>query len=161
MRPDRSKPRHASSGEICDFLANHPSKDGRKRSKFQGIVVHDGAWWFVDQGAGRAVRLEPLIVTCGWNVGKLGETLGFGKRTFSRVVEQSLGITCKAWLRNMRIVAACHMLREGTKIETTARKLGFLHNSDFTREFRNLIGVLPSYYMKAERSRFTAPWENG
>lgn len=148
----------AASGSGAS-AAGHASRGRRKCCGNQRILFHHGSWWFADVWADRLVRLDPLFAACGWNVGRMCETLGLGKRTFGRVVEQSLGITGKIWLRNLRVVAACHMLREGTKIETTARKLGFRHSSDFTREFRILIGVLPSFYVKAERSRSVAPWE--
>lgn len=70
------------------------------------------------------------------------------------MVEEGLGITCKRWLREIRIVVACHLLREGNKIESVAQALGFRHVPDFTREFKKLLGVTPSHYMKkAAQSR--------
>ena len=119
----------------------------------QRIVFADGFWWFLDPDQNRCVWLDPRFEECGWRVGVLGESLGMGKRTFARVAEESLGITGKVWLRQIRIVAACHLLREQCKIAAVASRLGFGHAGDFTREFKALVGVSPSCYVKAEHSR--------
>lgn len=117
------------------------------------IVFLNGSWWFFDPEQNRNVRLDRLFERCEWNVGSLCDTLGIEKRTFARITERSLGINGKFWLRQIRIVAACHLLREEGKIEVVARALGFRDPSDFTREFKKLVGVSPSRYMKAEYSR--------
>jgi AraC-like DNA-binding protein len=121
--------------------------------KRQRIHFSHGYWWLLDPDQDRNIRLDPKISQCGWNVGRLCQSLGFGKRTFSRMVKEGLGITGKRWLREIRIVTACHLLRQGDKIEAVAQTLGFRHVSDFTREFKKLMGVPPSRYMKAEHSR--------
>lgn len=125
----------------------------RRSNGILRILVHNGSWWISDERSNLLVRIDPHFAKCSWNVGLLSESLGLGKRTFARIVEHSLGITGKVWLRQIRIVAALHLLREGDKIENTARKLGFRHPSDFTREFRILVGVLPSDYVESERLR--------
>jgi AraC family transcriptional regulator len=94
-----------------------------------------------------------MLGDCGWNVGKLAKSLGVGRRTFARVVEQSLGITGKVWLRQIRMVAACHMLREDCKITSLAHSLRFRDVRDFAREFKKMVGVSPSFYRKAENAR--------
>ena len=121
--------------------------------KRQRIHFSHGRWWLFDPALGRNIRLDPIIARCGWNVGRLCQSLGIGRRTFSRMVEEGLGISCKRWLREIRIVIACHLLREGNKIESVAHALGFRHVSDFTKEFKKLVGVPPSLYVKAEHTR--------
>jgi AraC-like DNA-binding protein len=79
--------------------------------------------------------------------------LGVGKRTFARVVEESIGISGKLWLRRLRIVKARHMLREGGEIKSVAKQLGFDDNASFANEFKKLIGVSPTFYIKSEQSR--------
>lgn len=49
-------------------------------------------------------------------------------------MEEGLGTTGSTWLRENRIVAACHLFREGVKIQTLAARLGFSNNANFTRE---------------------------
>ncbi|MEO8616439.1 MAG: AraC family transcriptional regulator [Luteolibacter sp.] len=123
--------------------------------KRQRIYFSGGYWWLSDPERDRNFRLDPEIAQCGWNVSRLCENLGLGKRTFSRMVDEGLGVSSKRWLREIRITAACHLLREECKIEVVAQALGFRHLSDFTREFKKMVGVSPSRYMKAELSRST------
>lgn len=73
------------------------------------------------------------------------------------MVEDDLGITSKLWLRQIRIVGACHMLREECKIEQVAHELGFRKLSDFDRDFKKLVGVSPTFYRNSERSRSVLP----
>jgi len=79
--------------------------------------------------------LNPLFRKCGWRVGGLSNELGVSNRTFARIMEDSLGITAKLWLRQIRAVDACHLLREGSKIMSVATQLGFRDAADFTEEF--------------------------
>ncbi len=123
--------------------------------KHRQIYFSAGCWWLSDPEQNRNLRLDPEIAQCGWNVGRLCEILGIGKRTFSRMVEEGLGISSKRWLREIRITTACHLLREDCKIEAVAQALGFHYISDFTREFKKMVGVSPSRYMKAEYARST------
>ncbi len=126
------------------------SPPARRRIRF-----FSGSWWLTGSDHAQSFRLDARIQQCGWNVSQLCGDLGIGKRTFSRMVEEGLGITSKRWLREIRINSACHLLREECKIEVVAQALGFRHVSDFTREFKKLVGVSPSHYIRAERSRST------
>ena len=92
-----------------------------------------------------------------WNVGALSSALGLSPRSFCRLVERCVGLPAKTWLREQRIVAACHLLREGWKIEALSADFGFHHSSAFTREFKAQIGVTPSLYVRMERERFFRP----
>lgn len=73
------------------------------------------------------------------------------------MVERSVGLPAKTWLRGHRIIVACHLLREGWKIEALAKDLGFSHGSAFTREFKAMVGVTPMFYVQMERARFFLP----
>jgi AraC-like DNA-binding protein len=119
----------------------------------QRIEVSDDCWWFHDPGRNLVIKLDPLFAKCGWSVSRLCGMLCVGKRTFARVVEESIGITGKLWLRRLRIVKARHLLREGGEIKSVAEQLGFDDNASFANEFKKLIGVSPSSYIKSEQSR--------
>ncbi len=123
--------------------------------KSQRIYFSNGCWWLSHAGRDRSLRLDSRFAPCGWNVGRLCQNLGIGNRTFSRMVKEGLGVSPKRWLREIRINVACHLLREDCKIEVVAQTLGFMHASDFTREFKKMAGVSPSRYVKAEYSRST------
>lgn len=121
------------------------------------ISFDSGFWWYHDPIRDHAIRLDSLFSECKWNVAHLCQALGIGRRTFTRITEESIGITVKTWLRQIRIVKACHLLREGQKIEHLSHKLGFRHKSDFSHEFRKLLGLSPSAYAKSELSRIFRP----
>lgn len=122
-------------------------------SERRKILFSNGFWWFSDPECNRLVQLDPLFEPCEWKVGLLCRSLGVGQRTFARALENGVGITCKTWLRNIRIIGAGHLLREGYSIKYVANRMGFRHQTDFTLEFRKLMGVLPSFYVKAEICR--------
>ena len=119
----------------------------------QRILFSNGCWWLLDPELEKTIHLDPKFGLCNWNVGRLCKSLVIEKRTFTRLVEDSLGIAAKRWLREIRIVAACHLLREEGKIDNVARTLGFRYDSDFSHEFKKLVGVSPSHYRKAENLR--------
>lgn len=119
----------------------------------QRIFMEGGGWWFCDRKSDRIIRLDCLLGNCGWSVSELCNVLQLNERTFARVVERSLGINPKDWLCRLRAVAACQLLREVGKVEPVANMLGFKHVADFSREFRRQTGVIPSIYLKSERSR--------
>lgn len=124
------------------------------------ILFASGYWWFSDPFLMRMIRLNPLFEKARWRVDALCRLLGLGQRTFTRCVQVSLGINCKLWLQTERMVIACHLLREGSKISHVANRMGFRHASDFALEFRKLVGVSPSCYVLSEGSR-SQPEESG
>lgn len=121
---------------------------GRRR-----IVVWRGAWWYVEGANHRAARMDVLFAECAWNVSRICGVLGLNERTFARMVEQSLGINPKDWLCRQRALAACALLREVGNVTPVATMLGFRFAADFAAEFRRMVGVAPSEYLKSERSR--------
>ena len=69
----------------------------------------------------------------------------------------SLGITAKQWLRQLRVVRAMHLLREGCQAKEVAMELEFRYRSDFTREFHTLVGMTPSAFQQTAR-RLSVEW---
>jgi AraC-like DNA-binding protein len=90
----------------------------------------------------------------------LSQALGISRRRLTRVIGDSIGIAGKTWLREIRIVRACHLLREGGKIGHLARTLGFRHTPDFSREFRKQVGLSPTSYLESEKRRMFLPEQN-
>lgn len=138
-------------------LNRSPVPSINSRGETNACICHDGCWWFVSCSPPRAIRLDPLLRRHSWNVGELCRVLGIAQRTLGRVVERSVGLSTKTWLRRHRIVAACHLLREGWKIEALSKDFGFSHSSAFTREFKTLVGVTPSLFIRMETERFFLP----
>jgi AraC-like DNA-binding protein len=132
-----------------------PHTSGRGNFGKQRISFSDGAWRLHD--GDDLIGLNHLIASCQGNVNQLAESLGMKSRDFRRLVYNSLGINPKEWLRRIRAVAAMKRLRGGIKIECVARELGFRHASDFTDEFKSVVGVTPTAYVEAETSRMFPP----
>jgi AraC-like DNA-binding protein len=117
------------------------------------IAFSNGFWWYFHPAKPELIRLDPLFQRSGWRVENLARCLGVGKRTFCRAVANSLGLTAKFWLRQIRIVVARHMLREGRKTAEIASMLGIGAEADFAREFKKLVGVTPSFFRQSEYLR--------
>jgi AraC-like DNA-binding protein len=128
-----------------------------KGTSFRRIFPDAESWWYRDSATATLIRLEPVFIRCQWNVSGFADELGLATRTLSRVALDSFGIPCKTWLRRVRIVHACGALRAGHSIKATALHLGFNSPSDFAREFRVLIGLSPSEFVRLERKR-AADW---
>lgn len=130
-----------------------PSGLHRSRKPIVCTIGFANGSWLIRTNGKPDLHLEPLFSICAWNVTLLAEAIGMEIRDFRRMAIRDLGLNPKEWLRRTRIVAAMHLLREGGKIEIVARQLGFRHASDFTNEFRMLVKVTPSYYVRSEMSR--------
>jgi AraC-like DNA-binding protein len=139
---DQSRDSKAGGGNI---LSSHHGRGGRR------IYHAEGCWWFDDLCGQRRVKLDPIFEKIGWRMSGLAEYLGLGNRTLARLVEGSVGVKGKLWIRNIRIVLVCRLLREGMKIEVVATALGFGRHSDLTREFKKLMGTTPSEYIRMEQ----------
>lgn len=81
--------------------------------------------------------------------------LGLTRRTFERLVNQSLGVTPGFWLRQEKAVAATFHLLEGKAIKEVSLLLGFKHQTDFCKEFKYWHKVTPSRYQEIGRIRST------
>ena len=119
--------------------------------------MRDGRWLFLDPANFQEIPLEPIFESSRWNLAEIGLSLGISRRTLARIIEESLGITGKTWLRDIRIVRARHLIREGRKIGHLARFLGYRHSQDFTRVFRSQMGVTPTEFLETEQQRMFHP----
>jgi AraC-like DNA-binding protein len=149
----QGRPLQDTSDDASAPRAEQPAPSTRSNRKTQRIESTDGFWWFVDEAMDRRIPLEPIFQKCRWKLGRLCKTLGLERRTFARMVKHNVGIPGKKWLRQLRVVVACRLIREGMKIKAVANHLGFRDDSDFAREFRDHMEMSPSAYRKSERSR--------
>ncbi|MCF7676416.1 MAG: helix-turn-helix domain-containing protein [Akkermansiaceae bacterium] len=83
----------------------------------------------------------------------MGTRLGFSRRTFDRIVEDSLGIPAKRWLRELRFRVALARLREGCRVKELAAELGFENASELTRDFVSFWGITPSRFVIEAKRR--------
>lgn len=142
------------------FRLQSRNPDSRAGEGNTYVTTANGLWWLVSPRGSPPVPLDPLLHRSKWKIGALARLLGIGTRTLARLIERSTGLPAKTWLRQTRAVTACHLLREGWKIEALASELGFHHTASFTREFKAVVGVNPSTYFRMEQSRFFIPTDD-
>lgn len=137
--------------------SQNPNYRNSNRREGNYIICDNQLWWFVRPEPNLPVCLDPLLRRSRWEVKGLAHSLGIGTRTLTRVIDASIGLPAKEWLRRHRAVTACHLIREGWKFEALALELGFRYPSAFSREFKAMVGVAPARYLSMERSRFFIP----
>lgn len=109
------------------------------------IRFDGGGWLYFRPGRNAPVALEPLFSECGWNVEEVADSLGLGKKKFSRLTIECVGLNPKRWMREIRAVRGCRMVKAGWKISAVGRELGFTEHAHFTTEFKLMVGVSPSW----------------
>jgi len=63
-----------------------------------------------------------------------------------RVFKKATGLTPHAWLTQLRVERARHLLLAGVTPAETALATGFYDQSHFTNTFRRFMGVTPRRY---------------
>ncbi len=70
------------------------------------------------------------------------------ERTLSRRCRRDLGMSFLEWRQRLRLVQALSMLRDGSKVRTVAREMGFRTSSAFIAMFRRMTGTTPTEFLK-------------
>lgn len=76
------------------------------------------------------------------------DELGVDAESLNRAFRDETGKTFAAWRKAARLAAARRLLRAGTPAAVTARRVGYLHPSAFSRDFRRGHGVSPRTYQR-------------
>ena len=85
---------------------------------------------------------------------ELGRSVGVHPVHVAREFHRRIGSTIGQQIRKLRIEQACQMLTQGnTSLAEIAQSIGFPDQSQFTRTFRNLVGVTPSEYRRLKHPR--------
>lgn len=97
--------------------------------------------------------LAKLARGCGYRAQDLSDRLGVTPRLLRRAFNESLGISVKDWLVEVRCVEVRHRLRDLESIKKISASVGFSHPKELAREFRKIYGLSPSDYRIRERNR--------
>lgn len=119
-----------------------------------------GFWWYSCPHKDTTVEISSLMRRESYNVIALARSLGLARRSFERIVSDSLGIPPGMWLRHERAVAARYRLLEGGSVKEVATELGFRHQGDFSNEFKRWHGVNPTDFHKDEKRRASLLWSD-
>jgi AraC-like DNA-binding protein len=71
---------------------------------------------------------------------------GMGRRTFTRLFKEQLGMGLATWRQQVRIMEAVSLLATGLSITTVAFEVGYESASAFTAMFHRTVGAPPSSY---------------
>ena len=82
---------------------------------------------------------------------ELGQAIGAGARTLSRLFHDELGMTFYEWRTQLRIYHALVLLADGHDTTQVAHACGWANPSGFIAAFSNLVGTTPGRY-RAERA---------
>lgn len=86
------------------------------------------------------------------SIEELAEMAGLGKRTFLRHFKRATGLTPNAYLQQLRVEAARHLLESGNSgVEEITEMVGYSDASSFRRLFKKKTGLSPREY----RCRFS------
>ncbi|MBQ8509653.1 MAG: helix-turn-helix transcriptional regulator [Clostridia bacterium] len=86
----------------------------------------------------------------GVRIAELAERLGMSERYLSRLFDEVYGMPPKRYLTELRIKYAKELLGDDISIGDAALKAGFCDASHFTRIFREVCGVSPGEYRRAQ-----------
>jgi AraC-like DNA-binding protein len=83
------------------------------------------------------------------DIGRLARLSGMSVRQFERRFNQTFRMNPRTYLVRMRVAIAAELLRTTTRRATEiALEVGFYDHSDFSRQFRRIMGVAPTVYRR-------------
>jgi AraC-like DNA-binding protein len=77
---------------------------------------------------------------------ELTRLVGMGPYALIRAFRAEVGLPPHAFLNQIRINRARHLLRRGDSLADTALSCGFVDQSHFTKHFKKLVGLTPGNY---------------
>ncbi|MCR6482355.1 helix-turn-helix transcriptional regulator [Amycolatopsis sp. OK19-0408] len=81
----------------------------------------------------------------------LGQAIGAGARTLSRLFHDELGMTFYEWRTQLRLCHALMLLAEGHDTSHVAHACGWSNPSQFIAAFRAVLGTTPGRYRAGQR----------
>lgn len=94
----------------------------------------------------RARFAEPLLLD------DLATEAGLSSFQLISLFKRRTGLTPHAYLTQLRLGAACRLMRRGTRIADAAADTGFYDQSALTGHFRRCYGITPRQFVQAARA---------
>jgi AraC-like DNA-binding protein len=92
---------------------------------------------------GMHIRAE-IALECRYCTRRLAQRIGVSQRKLQRLFRAELACTPGHWLRSQRMQAARLMLESSSTVKEVAYSLGFRHESQFCRDFKQAFGCSPA-----------------
>ncbi len=118
---------------------------------------HGGAPEAMPEGRGdRAIVAKAIAAMRGERGGELSlaslcRPHGITPFQLIRAFRRATGLTPHAYLVQLRLDAACRLLRKGSSLAEAAAEAGFYDQSAMTRHFRRCYGLTPLQFARAAR----------
>ncbi len=94
------------------------------------------------------------------DVPHLAEMAGLSVRQLERRFRKTFQTSPRAYLIRVRVLAACDLLEHAEQSVTdVALEVGFYDHSDFSRQFRRIIGQSPTDYRRQKGGQMALPLE--
>lgn len=116
-------------------------------------MQRDGRILAVLSGEPMPVHLDQAVRDAHYKLLFLHRCFGISKRHLNRVFEDGIGISPGQWVRELRMVAARNILRQGASVKEASIDLGFATPKVFAKEFLRFYGVTPTAYQLIEANR--------
>jgi PAS domain S-box-containing protein len=130
-------PLHASDGRVCGVCGTVRSYEGARAAIQPYLDLAPSADYLKEHFAERL------------DVGKLAKLSGMSVRQFERRFNQTFRMNPRTYLVRMRVAIAAELLRSTNRRATEiALEVGFYDHSDFSRQFRRIMGVPPTDYRR-------------
>ena len=78
--------------------------------------------------------------------------LGMSERTFTRRVQQDVGMSFCRWRQQLHLMLAVQWLRQGASVQRVADDLGYESVTGFILMFRKVLGKPPAQYVAYQRA---------
>ena len=79
---------------------------------------------------------------------KLSDRCGYAPQYISSLFHKDMGMTLQAFLQQLRVEYACHLMEEGSCAAEAASVIGYGDIKHFARVFRKYKGMTPKQYIK-------------
>lgn len=92
------------------------------------------------------------------DVARLAKMAGLSVRQLERRFRKTFQTNPRSYLIRMRILAACDLLETSeSSVTEVALEVGFYDHSDFSRQFRRIIGQSPTDYRRQKAGQMALP----
>jgi PAS domain S-box-containing protein len=134
-------PLHDRDGRVCGVYGTVRSYEGARAAIQPYLDLAPAADYLKEHYAERL------------DVGRLAKLAGMSVRQFERRFNQTFRMNPRTYLVRMRVAIAAELLRTTDRRATEiALEVGFYDHSDFSRQFRRVMGVAPTHYRRERRS---------
>ena len=106
--------------------------------------------------ASRTTNWEVLAADSNYCPSELARLCHVSLRTLQRRFAQNYGMTISDWMRNIRLAKAYARVVSGEPIKAVAYDLGFKQLSHFSRVFKEVHGIAPSFISPRGKAKAAA-----